>query len=387
MLAITGGTVHTISNGARPGHTILIRDAKIEDIVPPGQVPEGYEVLDAAGKVVLPGLIDARTSAGLYGDGSGFQNADHEELTDPDTAWVRAIDALDPHDPVFADARAAGVTTLLTGPGTTNVAGGLSAVIKTVGHTAESMVVRQPAGLQLGLGRPPVAAYVDKNKLWTRMGVVALLRERLTAARAYLDKQARAAEKEKDPPEPNIRLEPFAGLLRRDYPARVRVATAEDAWTALRLADEFGFDLVLEQLTEGHLAGLPGELARRGVPCVIGPMMKAGRTLETKALTFQTALALVEAGVPIALCTGHPSRPVGMLMLEAGLAVRAGLSEEAALRAVTIHAAAALGLADRVGTLEAGKDADAIVYDGDPFLPTSRVTHTIIGGEVVYAAA
>ncbi|MBN1660453.1 MAG: amidohydrolase family protein [Anaerolineae bacterium] len=392
MLAIVGGTVHTIADGVKPGYTVLIRDDKIEGVVPPGPVPEGYEILDANGQIVLPGLVDARTSAGLYGDGSGFQNADHEEITDPDTAWVRALDALDPHDPVFADARAAGVTTLLTGPGTTNVAGGLSVVIKTAGNTAEAMIVREPAGLQIGLGRPPVTAYQGKNKLWTRMGVVALLRERLTAARAYLNKQERAAEKEKDPPEHNVRLAPYAGLLRREYPARVRVATAEDAWTALRLADEFGFDLVLEQLTEGHRAGLPDELARRQrstqrcVPCVLGPMMKAGRTLETKALTFQTAVALVEAGVPVALCTGHPSRPVGFLMLEAGLAVRAGLTEEAALRAVTIHAAEALGLADRIGSLETGKDADVIVYEGDPFLPTSQVRTTLIGGQVVYAA-
>jgi imidazolonepropionase-like amidohydrolase len=337
--------------------------------------------------VVLPGLIDARTSVGLYGDGSGFQHADHEELTEPDVAWVRAVDALDPHDPAFADAREAGVTTLLAGPGTTNVAGGLSAVFKTAGDAADAMVVRDPAGLQLGLGRPPVAAYREKNKLWTRMGVVALLRERLTAARVYLAKQARAdADEGEDRPERDLRLEPYAGLLRGDYPARVRVATAEDAWTALRLADEFGFDLVLEQLTEGHLAGLPGELARRGVPCVLGPMMKAGRSLETKALTFRTAVALADAGVPLALCTGHPSRPVRFLMLEAALAVRAGLDEETALRAVTLHAARALGLGGRLGSLEAGKDGDVAIFDGDPFLPASRVTHTIAGGRVIYEA-
>ena len=385
MLAITGGIVHTIGDGVKPGHAILIREGRIEALVPPDAVPSGYERLDAAGGVVLPGLIDARTSAGLFGDGSGFQNADHEELTDPDTAWVRAIDALNPADPVFADALQAGVTTLLTGPGTTNVAGGLSAVIKTTGDTVDAMLVREPAGLQIGLGRPPVDAYRAKNKLWTRMGVVGLLRERLTAARAYLGRLERAESEPDKAPEEDFCLTPYVGLLRRWYPARVRAATAEDVWTALRLVDEFGFDLVLEQLTEGHLAGLPEELAQRGVPCVVGPMMKGGKSFETKALTFRTPSVLAEAGASIALCTGHPSRPVHLLALEASLAVRAGLDEGIALRAITLNAAAALGLDDRLGSIEPGKDADLAIFDGDPLLPTSRVTHTLIGGRVAYS--
>jgi imidazolonepropionase-like amidohydrolase len=266
------------------------------------------------------------------------------------------------------------------------VAGGLSAVVKTAGETVEAMLVSELAGLQIGLGRPPVDAYRSKNKLWTRMGVVALLRERLTAARALLRKQERADEA----PEPGIapgedfRLEPYTGLLRGDYPARVRVASAEDTWTALRLADEFGFDLVLEQLTEGHLAGLPEELARRGIPCVVGPMMKGAKTPETQALTLRTAAVLAGAGLPIALCTGHPSRPVRYLALEAALSVRAGLDEAAALRAITLNAAAALGLAGRLGSIEPGKDADLAIFDGDPLLPTSRVTHTLIGGQVIH---
>ncbi len=402
MLAVVHGHVHTISDGVKPDCTILIREGKIEALLEPqhstpggdptSPLPPGYKVLDAAGKIVLPGLIDARTSAGLFGDGSGFQNADHEELTDPDSAWVQAVDAINPTDPAFADARRAGVTTLLAGPGTTNVAGGLSAVDKTAGETVEAMLVCEPAGLQVGLGRPPVDAYRGKNKLWTRMGVVALLRERLTAARAYLLKQERAGEAigpgggqgANEVGEHDFRLEPYAGLLRRDYPARIRVATTEDAWTALRLADEFGFDLVLEQLTEGHLAGLPEELARRGTPCVVGPMMKAGKTPETQALTFRTAAVLSRAGLPIALCTGHPSRPVRYLTLEAALAVRAGLEEAVALQAITLNAAAALGLADRIGSIEPGKEADLAIFDGDPLLPTSRVTQTLIGGRVVY---
>ena len=386
MKAITGGFVHTISDGVKPGHAILIHEGRIEALVPPDAVPSDCERLDATGKTVLPGLIDARTSAGLFGEGTGFQNADHEELTDPDTAWVRAIDALNPADPVFGDARQAGVTTLLTGPGTTNVAGGLSAVIKTAGDTVDAMLVREPAGLQIGLGRPPVDAYRSKDKLWTRMGVVGVLRERLTAARAYLGRLERAESDPDKAPEDDFRLAPYVGLLRRWYPARVRVATAEDAWTALRLVDEFGFDLVLEQLTEGHLAGLPKELARRGLPCVVGPMMKGGKSFETKALTFRTPTVLAEAGVPVALCTGHPSRPVHLLALEASLAVRAGLDEEIALRAITLNAAAALRLDDRLGSIEPGKDADLTIFDGDPLLPTSQVTHTLIGGRVVYAA-
>ena len=386
MLAISGGFVRTVSDGVKTDRVILVREGKIEALVSPGEVPAGCERLDATDCVILPGLIDARTSAGLFGDGTGFQNADHEELSDPDTAWVRAIDALNPADTVFADARESGVTTLLTGPGTTNVAGGLSAVVKTAGDTVDAMLVREPAGLQIGLGRPPVDAYRGKDKLWTRMGVVGLLRERLTTARAYLGRLERAGSEPDKAPEEDFCLAPYVGLLRRDYPARVRVATAEDAWTALRLVDEFGFDLVLEQLTEGHLAGLPQELARRGVPCVVGPMMKGGKSFETQALTFRTPAVLAGAGVPVALCTGHPSRPVHLLALEASLAVRAGLDEELALRAITLNAAAALGLDYRLGSIEPGKDADLAIFDGDPLLPASRVALTLVGGRVVYTA-
>jgi imidazolonepropionase-like amidohydrolase len=379
--AITGATLYTMSQGIKPRHTILISQGKIEALLPDGPLPAGYEALDARGKVVLPGLIDARTSVGLFGDGTGFQNADNEELTDPDTAWVRAIDALNPGDPAFGDALRAGVTTLLAGPGISNVVGGLSAVVKTAGDTVDGILVREPAGLQISLGRPPVAAYRDQNKLWTRMGSVALLRERLTAARAYQRKAESDSELAQD-----FRLEPYARLLAGEFPARIRVATAEDAWTALRLADEFGFVLVLEQLTEGHLAGLPQELARRGVPCVLGPMMKSAKNPETKELTFRTAAILAEAGIQVALCTGHPSRPIRYLALEAALAVRAGLDEEVALRAITLHGAVALGLADRLGSIEPGKEADLVVLDGHPLLPSSRVMHTLIAGRIVYTA-
>jgi imidazolonepropionase-like amidohydrolase len=384
MKAIVAGTVHTVSQGVRANQTILIRGGLIEALEPGECLPPGYERVDGAGQAVLPGFIDARTSAGLFGDGDGFQNADHEESFDPDTAWVRAIDALNPADLAFAEARRAGVTTLLAGPGTSNAANGLSAVVKTAGDTADAMLVREPAGLQLSLGWPPVDSFRGKQKVWTRMGVVALLRERLSAARAYLRKLGRDEGAPDKVPERDYRLEPYAGLLKGEYPARVRVATAEDAWTALRLSDEFGFDLVLEQLTEGHLAGLPEELASRGIPCVLGPMMKAGRTPETKALTFRTAAVLAEAGVTLALCTGHPSRPVHYLALEAALAVRAGLDETLALRAITLNAAKALGLEDRLGSLEPGKEADLLIMDGDPFLPTTKIVQTIIGGQVVY---
>jgi imidazolonepropionase-like amidohydrolase len=216
------------------------------------------------------------------------------------------------------------------------------------------------------------------------MGLVALLRERLVAARVLLDKGEDGSDKDLPRAPERFRIEPYVGLLVRRYPARVRVATAHDAWTALRLADEFGFDLILEELTEGHRAGLPEELARRGIACVLGPMLKAAKTPETADRTFHTAVALAEAGVTIAFCSGHPSRNIRFLASEAALAVRAGLDEDSALRGLTSNAAAVLGLDSQIGSLEPGKQADIAIFDGHPLLPVSRVTHTIIAGGLIH---
>jgi imidazolonepropionase-like amidohydrolase len=388
MLAIVNGTVHALSE-ALPGAqtaTLLVDDeGRIAAVGAGLPVPEGAEVLDATGLHVFPGFVDAHTHLGIWEEGVGRAFWDGNEVTDPITPHVRALDALNPRDQGLADARGAGVTTVCVTPGSGNAICGQAVVIKTAGEVVDRMVVRQPAGLKMALGENPKSVYKPRDKMpSTRMGTAALIREALIDAQTYLGKQAKAAaDAEAEPPDEDLKKEAIALALRRRIPARIHAHRADDILTALRIGQEFGLDLTIEHCTEGHKVA--AELAKAGVPALVGPSLSSRSKMELRELSFATAGELSRAGVTLALISDHPFVPIQYLPLCGGLAVREGLDEGTALRALTRTPAEILGVIERVGSLEPGKDADLALYRGHPFHDVqARCVLTVIDGRIVH---
>lgn len=388
MLAIVNGTLHTVSDGVIEGGTLLVDDlGRIAAIGSGVTAPNGAVVVDATGMNVFPGFVDAHTHLGIWEEGVGQTFWDGNEATDPVTPHVRALDALNPRDQGLADARSAGVTTVCVTPGSANAICGQVTVIKTAGEVVDRMVIRQSAGLKMALGENPKSVYKPRKKMpSTRMGTAALIRETLVKAQAYLDKQAQARENpDKEQPDEDLRMEAVALVLRAEVPARIHAHRADDILTALRLGREFGLRVVVEHCTEGHKVAT--ELAQAGVPALIGPSLSSRSKMELRELSFATAGELARAGVTVALISDHPFVPIQYLPLCGGLAVRAGLDEDTALRALTLTPAEILGVADRIGSLEPGKDADLTLYYGHPFHDVqARCKLTIIQGNTVYKA-
>jgi len=386
MIAIVNGTVHTASQGVLDPGTILIDDEGLIAAVGLDlDLADGTEVIDASGLNVFPGFVDAHTHLGIWEEGVGRAFLDGNEATDPITPHVRALDAINPRDQGLADARSAGVTTVCVTPGSANAICGQAVIIKTAGEVVDRMVVRQPAGLKMALGENPKSVYKPRDKMpSTRMGTAALIRETLVKTQNYLDKQAKAAEDpDKEPPDEDLKLEAVALALRGELPARIHAHRADDILTALRLGEEFGLQVVVEHCTEGHKVA--GELVEAGVPALVGPTLSSRSKVELRELSFATPGELARAGVTVALISDHPFVPIQYLPLCGGLAMREGLDEETALRAITLTPAEILGVADRVGSLEPGKDADLAIYSGHPFYDVqARCELSMVQGQVVY---
>ncbi len=382
MLAIVGGTVLTPGEEL-PGATVLIEGKQIRAVGTQVEVPPGAEVIDATGKYVLPGFIDAHCHTGIFPDGVGLRESDGNEMTDPITPHLRAIDAIHPEDMAFADLRKWGVTTINTGPGSANVVGGQTAVVKTRGRTVEEMLVLAPAAMKMALGENPKRVYGEQKKFpSTRMGNAGLLREWLTKAQNYLAKKEHA-EKKGEPFEVDLRLEALSRVLTGELPAHIHCHRADDIMTALRIAEEFGIKkLVLIHATEGYkVADL---LAERGVPCVVGPILFSRTKYELRGMNPQNPALLSRAGVKVAIQTDQRSA-VKYILFDAALAVREGMDEGEALKAITSYPAEILGISDRVGSLVPGKDADLVVLAAHPFdVARSRVELVLIEGEAVY---
>ncbi|MFC1997905.1 amidohydrolase [Chloroflexota bacterium] len=382
MIAINNGTVWTITNGILKNGTVLVDGDKITAVGVDIEIPEGAEVIDAAGKIVMPGLIDAHCHVGLFPDGIGWDHTDGNEMTDPITPHLRALDAVHPEDLAFKDLLDAGVTTVLTGPGSANLIGGQWTCIKTIPTpNIDEMILKDPAGMKMALGENPRRVYGGQKKIpSTRMGNAAVLRSALVEAQNYLakweryeTKAATYAEKGLDggevsdtlqPPERDLKLEALGKVLKRELKARVHAHRADDMLTAIRIAEEFNLDLTLEHATEGHkIADL---LAEKGIPVTVGPILFSRTKFELREMTPQNPGILSKAGVKLAIQTDEASA-VKYLTINAALAVREGLPEEEAIKAITINSAEIIGVEEHVGSLEAGKDADIVIFNGHPF--------------------
>ena len=382
-LAIVGGRVVPVAGPPFEDGVVLVADGRIEAAGRDVRVPEAAERVDAAGKVVLPGLVDAHTHLGVHEEAEGWAGQDTNEMTDPVTPHVRAVDAINPADLGFADAVAGGVLTVNVNPGSGNPIAGQAAAIRSAGRTVDEMLLRAPSGLKSALGENPKRVYGDRKQLpSTRLGTAAVIRDALVKARNYLDKLDRGDDGE--PPERDLRWEALGLVLTGEIPWRQHCHRADDIATALRLADEFGYRLVIDHGTEAVL--LADRLAERGVPVLIGPLLTSRSKVELRNRSLTNPGRLAAAGVEQGIITDHPVVPIHLLHVQAALAVREGLDPAAALRAVTLTPARVLGLDDRLGSLEPGKDATLCVWSGDPLDARSRVETAWIEGRQVFGA-
>lgn len=383
MLAITNGKLHTISHGIIENGTLLIEGNKIIAVGTEVEIPAGTEIIDAAGNHVTPGIIDAHAHVSIWEEGLGWEGMDVNETTSPITAAVRAIDAIDPDEIGLRDAYENGVTCIWCAPGSANVIGGEGLTMRTYGATVDEMVMLSPSGIKAATGENPKGAYGSRNIMpKTRMGVAALLRETLVKAQNYQKKIEQAADKPEKMPGRDLGLDNIVKVLKRELPLRVHCHRADDAVTVMRVAREFNIEITIEHATEGYK--IADELAANDVPIVVGPTISSRSKIEVRDSSLATPALCAEAGVKVALMTDHPIIPVWYLPICAGIAVKHGMDETVAMRAITLTAAEICGVADRIGSLEVGKEADIVVWDDHPFEFTTHVEYTIVNGSIVY---
>ena len=342
------------------------------------QAEEGEIVLDAKGAWVMPGIIEAHCHIGIIEEKLGAMGDDCNEETNPVTPELRALDAVNPMDPAFHDALAAGITSVMVGPGSANVVGGQFLFMKTHGRCIDDMVVKNPAAMKVAFGENPKTAYGDKDMYpSTRMATAALLRKTLFEAKQYWnDKTSGELAKE------DFQKEAWLPVLKGEIPLKAHAHRADDILTAIRIAKEFGVDITIDHCTEGHL--ITEEIKASGFPAIVGPDLTARSKPEVQYMNFKTNKVLSEAGVVTAITTDHPVSLIQYLPLCAGLAVKNGMAEKEALRAITINAARICRVDHRVGSLKKGKDADIAVFSGSPLAIETRTLWTLVNGEIVY---
>jgi imidazolonepropionase-like amidohydrolase len=383
LLAIKNAQIFTITHGIIEKGTVLINNGKIVEVGEQVNIPVGFTVIDAKGSVLTPGLIDVHTHLGVYEEIIGKAGADGNELTDPVTSHVRALDAINPADRGFRDAYEGGITCAQVMPGSGNVIGGEMVIVKTFGRVVEEMVVKSPSGLKIAFGENPKRVYGDKGKMpSSRMGTAAVLREAFVKAQNYMRKIEQADGDETKLPDRDLKLEIIVKALKREVQVRAHAHRADDIMTALRMAEEFNLDMTIEHCTEGHK--IADILAEKGIRAAVGPTMSNRSKIELGDKGFHTVVELTKAGVPISITTDHPVVPIETLTIAAAVAVREGLNEQQALEAITINAARHMDVEDRIGSIEAGKDADVVLWTGHPFDYKSKVNLTVIDGKIVF---
>lgn len=383
MLLIKNGIINTITNGTIEGD-ILIKDGKIVEVGSNIASRDYVEIIDASNKFVFPGFIDAHTHLGLWEDGMGFEGADGNEETDPITPHLSPIDAINPMDNTFKEAVQGGITSVCTTPGSANVMGGECVAIKTYGKRIDKMILKNPVASKIAFGENPKSCYGRDEKMpQTRMAIAALLREHLKKAEEYLEEiELYEDHEDHDKPEYDMKMESLLPVLKKEIPFKVHAHRADDIFTAIRIAKEFDLRLTLDHCTEGHL--IADELAEEGYPVIVGPSLSERSKIELRNLTFDTAGILANEGLSVSLTTDHPVIPVQYLPICCGIAIKHGMKKEQALEAITINPAKALGVEDRVGSIEVGKDADIVIWDSHPLDVQSNVLFTIIDGKIVY---
>ena len=369
MLLIKNGHIKTMAGLELENGCILIDDnGKIAQVAQTIEAPEGTQVIDAEGRLVTPGCVDAHCHIGLDNEAMGWEGRDYNEIVDPITPHLRAIDSINPMDESFANALQGGVTTACTGPGSANVVGGTFVAIKLAGKRVDKMIVKEPLAMKCAFGENPKRCYGQgaKKSPMTRMGTAALLRELLFKAKRYMEDKEAGKN-----PGFDMKLEAMIPVLKGEIPLKAHAHRADDIYTSIRIAKEFGVRITLDHCTDGAL--IADELAAEGLSAFVGPTLGNKSKIELANKSFTTPAVLHEAGVPISIITDAPVIPLQYLPMCAGLAANAGLDMEEAWRAITINPAVQTGIGDRVGSLEAGKDGDVVIWAADPL--------TTIGGE------
>ena len=380
MICIKNGWGHDAVHEEPYIADILADKGKITAIGRNLIVPQDCEIVDATDKNVYPGFVEAHCHIGLDGSGIGFEGDDCNEMTDILTPQLRAIDGINPMDPTFREAALAGITTVCTGPGSANVLGGTFTAIKTVGKRVDKMIVKKEVAMKCAFGENPKRCYKDKNN-YSRMSTASKLREMLLKAREYDRKVLAAGSDESKLPAYDMKLEALRPVLHGELPLKAHAHQANDIFTALRIAQEFNVKITLEHVTEGHL--IVDELKDEPVPMAVGPSLTHASKFELRNKTFETPGILANAGCQVSIITDSPVIPQQYLPLCAGLAIKSGMKEWDALKAITINAAKHIGIEDRVGSLEIGKDADILVMEGSCFEVSAQPEIVIIDGKVV----
>lgn len=383
MVLIKNGYVKTMAGPDIPNGEILIDDnGKIHAVGQNLQAPDGTAVINAEGRLITPGCIDAHCHIGLDNQAMGWEGRDYNEMIDPITPHMRAIDSINPMDEAFPLAIQGGVTTACTGPGSANVVGGTFVAIKLVGKRVDKMIVKDPIAMKCAFGENPKRVYGQGSKKtpMTRMGTAALLRELLFKTKRYLQDK----EEGKNPGF-DMKLEAMIPVIKGEIPLKAHAHRADDILTSIRVAKEFGVGLTLDHCTDGAL--IAEELAEEGLPAFVGPSLGSKSKIELANKSFSTPKVLTEAGITVSIITDAPVIPLEYLPMCAALAVNAGLNVEEAWKAITINPAVSVGIGDRVGSLEPGKDADIVIWTADPMTTVGAQSYiTIVNGSVVYHA-
>lgn len=379
-MVIQNGMLYTAVQPEPMRADIAFENGKIRAIAPHIDPAPGEAVVDADGLRVYPGFVDAHSHLALDGYGMGHASIDYNEMGDILSPQLRGIDSFNPQDRSIEMARQGGVTTAGVGPGSANVLGGTFFAVKTFGNCVDDMILRDPVAMKCAFGENPKRCYAEKGNS-ARMSTAAKLRDILFNARDYMERKEAAGNDISKRPKYNMKYEALIPVLKGEIPLKAHAHRADDICTAIRIAKEFGLKLTLEHCTEGHL--IPEIVARSGFPAAVGPTLTHASKLELTNKSFETPGILARAGCQVSIITDASVIPQQYLPLCAGLAVKAGMDPFAALQAITINPAKHLGVADRVGSLEVGKDADAVLTDGDPMVSDTHIRTVFINGEKV----